>query len=88
MKDDLQRFLDDKPITARRPTLIQRTAKWSRRHRAIVASTAVATAVLFDVITAAAVAIASKERENRIIAEKSQERERERSYKANARQLC
>jgi serine/threonine protein kinase len=36
LADDLQRFLDDKPIRARRPTLVQRTAKWRRRHRGIV----------------------------------------------------
>jgi serine/threonine protein kinase len=31
--DDLRRFLEDKPIKARRPTLRQRAAKWARRHR-------------------------------------------------------
>jgi hypothetical protein len=34
--DDLQRFLDDKPILARRPTVIDRARKWSRRHPSIV----------------------------------------------------
>ncbi len=34
--DDLQRYLEDKPIRARRPTLVERTTKWSRRHRPIV----------------------------------------------------
>ena len=29
LADDLQRFLDDKPIRARRPTLMQRAVKWS-----------------------------------------------------------
>jgi serine/threonine protein kinase len=33
---DLQRFLDDKPILARRPSLAERAAKWSRRHRPVV----------------------------------------------------
>jgi serine/threonine protein kinase len=36
--DDLQRFLDDKPILARRPTLLERAARWSRRHRPVVVS--------------------------------------------------
>jgi len=31
--EDLQRFLDDRPILARRPTLIDKIAKWGRRHR-------------------------------------------------------
>ncbi len=39
--DDLQRFLDDKPIQAKRPTLIERAAKWARRHRSVVASAAI-----------------------------------------------
>jgi serine/threonine protein kinase/Flp pilus assembly protein TadD len=38
MAADLERFLGDKPIQAKRPTLVQRAAKWSRRHRAVVAS--------------------------------------------------
>jgi serine/threonine protein kinase len=38
LADDLRRFLEDKPITARRPTLVQRAGKWSRRHRTVVAS--------------------------------------------------
>jgi serine/threonine protein kinase len=38
MAADLQRFLDDKPILARRPSLIQRVRKWSRRHPSVVVS--------------------------------------------------
>jgi len=34
--DDLQRFLEDKPIQARRPTLVERVRKWSRRHPSLV----------------------------------------------------
>ena len=45
LADDLRRFLEDKPIRARRPTLAQRTAKWARRHRGIVVTAAVATVV-------------------------------------------
>lgn len=33
---DLQCFIEDRPITARRPTLFDRTIKWSRRHRSFV----------------------------------------------------
>ncbi len=36
MADDLQRFLDNKPILARRPALVDRVRKWSRRHPSIV----------------------------------------------------
>jgi len=34
--DDLQRWLDDKPILARRPALAERVRRWGRRHRAVV----------------------------------------------------
>jgi len=36
LADDLRRFLEDKPIKARRPNLVGRAARWSRRHTAIV----------------------------------------------------
>jgi hypothetical protein len=36
LADDLRRFLEDKPIQAKRPTLMQRTAKWARRHKTVV----------------------------------------------------
>jgi tetratricopeptide (TPR) repeat protein len=39
--DDLRRFLEHKPIQARRPTLVQRLRKWARRHRAAVWSAVV-----------------------------------------------
>ena len=43
LADDLRRFLDDKPIKAKRPSFWERGSKWSRRHQ-----TAVATAVSFS----------------------------------------
>ena len=36
MAEDLRRFLEDLPILARRPTILDRAARWSRRHRAAV----------------------------------------------------
>jgi WD40 repeat protein len=32
LADDLERYLKDEAIRARRPTLVQRTRKWTRRH--------------------------------------------------------
>jgi WD40 repeat protein/serine/threonine protein kinase len=36
LADDLRRFLEDKPIRARRPSLRQRAIKWTRRHKTVV----------------------------------------------------
>jgi tetratricopeptide (TPR) repeat protein len=41
LADDLRRFLDDKPIRARRPTFLEQAAKWTRRHRRPLAAAAV-----------------------------------------------
>src|SRR5262249_45909382 len=42
LAQDLQRFLDDKPIQARRPSVVQRVKKWSRHHGpAVLAGTIV-----------------------------------------------
>jgi serine/threonine protein kinase/tetratricopeptide (TPR) repeat protein len=40
LADDLGRFLEDKPVLARRPTTADRVAKWARRHRAVLGATA------------------------------------------------
>jgi serine/threonine protein kinase/tetratricopeptide (TPR) repeat protein len=45
LADDLQRFLEDRPIRARRPTLRGRAVKWARRHRVVAGAAAVVTAV-------------------------------------------
>jgi serine/threonine protein kinase/Tfp pilus assembly protein PilF len=36
LADDLERWLKDEPIRAKRPTLVQRGRKWARRHRPVV----------------------------------------------------
>jgi serine/threonine protein kinase/Tfp pilus assembly protein PilF len=36
LADDLRRFLEDRPIQAKRPSIVQRARKWSRRHKAVV----------------------------------------------------
>jgi serine/threonine protein kinase/Flp pilus assembly protein TadD len=40
MADDLRRFLEGRPIQARRPTMTQRVVKWGRRHGRLVAGLA------------------------------------------------
>jgi WD40 repeat protein/serine/threonine protein kinase len=44
--DDLRRFLEDKPIRAKPPTLLHRTKKWARRHQSVVATAVVASFLL------------------------------------------
>jgi tetratricopeptide (TPR) repeat protein len=41
LADDLRRFLEDRPIQARRPSWRQVALKWARRHRAVVGAVAV-----------------------------------------------
>jgi len=46
LADDLSRFLEDKPIRARRPSLVQRLRRRLRRHKAVVVSVGVCAAVM------------------------------------------
>ena len=49
LAEDLQRFLDDEPIHARRITMVERCARWSQRNRSLAISLA-AVAVLLLVL--------------------------------------
>jgi len=60
LADDLQRWLSDKPILARRPTLGERAARWRRQHRALVTS-AFALLCLLSVVSLATSAIVLRE---------------------------
>jgi tetratricopeptide (TPR) repeat protein len=40
LADDLERWLKDEPIRARRPSVVQRLRRWSRRHKPVVAGLA------------------------------------------------
>jgi serine/threonine protein kinase/WD40 repeat protein len=46
MADDLERFLDDRPIRARRPGPVVRVRKWARRHKPLVAGLGMSLALL------------------------------------------
>src|SRR5205807_1456624 len=65
---DLQRFLRDEPIQARRPGVIQRTLKWSRRHRVLV--TSVLGALLLAVPALLACLMLVWHAHNRVLAER------------------
>jgi tetratricopeptide (TPR) repeat protein len=45
LADDLRRWLEDRPIQARRASWLQRAAKWCRRHQAVVRAAALGLAV-------------------------------------------
>ena len=60
LADDLRRYLEDRPILARRPTLRERTAKWLRRHRGVAVS-AVAVLVLAVVGLAVSTVLVARE---------------------------
>jgi serine/threonine protein kinase len=50
LAEDLERFLKDEPIRARRPSLVQRARKWARRHQPVVWSAAAALLAIVAVI--------------------------------------
>src|SRR5262249_54904853 len=54
LADDLRRFLEDRPVRARRPSPLQRLARWSRRHRR-----AVGAAVLLLLLAVAGLAVSN-----------------------------
>ncbi|QDV88826.1 protein kinase domain-containing protein [Stieleria magnilauensis] len=45
LADDLRAYLRDEPIRARKPTLSQRSRRWARKHRSLVNSLVVASAI-------------------------------------------
>src|SRR5262249_38532180 len=60
---DLQRFRDDRPIRARRPTLWERVRKWARRHKPVVVTAAVAGVLLLVAVGVVASVAALRLRE-------------------------
>jgi eukaryotic-like serine/threonine-protein kinase len=60
LADDLDRFLTGKPTLARRPTVIDRAAKWARRHRPLVA-VGVCAMILVSTVSAVGLALLVRE---------------------------
>src|SRR5207245_681557 len=65
LAEDLQHFLDDKPIRARRPTLVQRFRKWARRHPGVVRTAVGALLSAVLILAIGTVWIAQAERNER-----------------------
>jgi serine/threonine protein kinase len=72
LADDLRRFLDNKPIKANRPSLVEHVAKWARRHTSVVAA---AFAMLITVVGAllAITLLVAREQRNTVVALKATE---------------
>ena len=69
LADDLRRFLDRKPIKARRPSPLDRASRWARQHRKAVA-TAIAL-LLTAVVGLSVVVILILQAEKRAVAAKA-----------------
>jgi serine/threonine protein kinase len=77
LAEDLRRFLEDKPIKARRPSPMERAAKWARRHTALIGATMTGLALATAGLTAATVFAASayrRESQQRALAEAQRQR--------------
>lgn len=81
MADDLRRFLEDRPILARRPTLFERAAKLAKRHRPLVAAGLV-TLVLMAVGFAVSTILIAREQANTQAANKQLTEEQTRTREA------
>ncbi len=49
LADDLQRFVDDEPIKARRISIFERVSRWSRHNKGLAESLAVITVLLLTI---------------------------------------
>jgi WD40 repeat protein len=79
LADDLKRFLEDKPIKAKRPSLRQRAVKWARRHKRVVRAAMVVLALAVVALALSTVLIwQAKEDLNAANADLKQSLERER----------
>ncbi len=82
LADDLERFLKDEPIRARRPTVLHRTSKWARRHKAVAWSLGVSGfAVLLIAVAALLVSnvLITREMNQKAVALDQARREKERA---------
>jgi serine/threonine protein kinase/tetratricopeptide (TPR) repeat protein len=57
LADDLQRFLDDRPIHARRPGALEKLVRWGRRHRSLVAVSLIGAGLLLISLAASTVIV-------------------------------
>jgi serine/threonine protein kinase/tetratricopeptide (TPR) repeat protein len=85
---DLQRFLDDEPVRARRQTQLERYRRWARRNPGIAILGAVLTGVLLVVTVASLVVAGRMSRLARAQALAARAADRARSQEAEQRRLA
>jgi serine/threonine protein kinase len=88
LADDLERFLDNRPIRARRPTVSERLRKLARRHPTLVGAAAVVLVLLSAGSLLSALLIRAEQERTRAEqrnAERAYRRERQRAEEAEAR---
>ena len=62
LADDLERFLENRPIRARRPSIRERLAKWARRNRGLVTAAALMLVVTTTLLAVSVVLIEGQRR--------------------------
>jgi len=70
--DDLKRFLDDKPLLARRPSPMQRLRKWSRRHPSVVVSSLLALLLVMAALATGTVLLSQQRNEAQLQRDEAQ----------------
>jgi serine/threonine protein kinase len=88
LADDLGRFLDNRPILARRPTLADHLRKWARRHPSAVAAGALVLLLLSAGSLVSTALIRGEQARTRAEQQRTEEayrRERQRAEEAEAR---
>jgi serine/threonine protein kinase/tetratricopeptide (TPR) repeat protein len=63
LADDVERFLDDRPVLARPPTLRDRLRKWARRHKPLVRGAAALAALAMVALAVGTLLLTAKNRE-------------------------
>ena len=69
---DLRRFIEDRPVLARRPSLLMRISKWGQRHRALVWSAVTSLVIISTLLAVSSLLIArayQREKHHRRLAE-------------------
>ncbi len=86
LANDLRRWLDDKAILAKRPTLLQRGRKWVRRHKELTWTAVMSAVVLLGTISVVAVLTTLWTRHQLHLTEKAQDEATGRLYRSLVQQ--